>query len=187
VKGVGPQAISRAVRERRLIPGHDKLVDPTTATNRAYLGADPWERIGKLGAATTAAGSGGNGHRRVDVRLRAFASKAEVELEKKHLECEKLAIQNAASRRELAPVLTATRALADLGEVLRVQLLYLPRRMAARILAAAQGGADVKKIEALLITEIAGGIEKFRDAAVVRFEEHLAEIAEQEGDNAEEA
>ena len=130
----------------------------------------------------------GKNHR-FDTRLKVFTSRAEVELQKKRLECERLEIQNAAARRELAPVLTTTRALADLGEVMRVQFLYLPRRMAARLLAAAQeDGCDVHRIEALLVAELAGGIQKFKDAAARSFEEHLAEIIEQgEGDADEEA
>lgn len=49
IKGVTMPAITRAVKEGRLVLTADRRIDPEIPKNREFLGRDPWQRPGSDG------------------------------------------------------------------------------------------------------------------------------------------
>ena len=169
IKGTSKAAVTQAVKRGRLKSAADGSIDTEHPTNRKYLKAPP-------------ADGGRNGRQRTGLGKDAVVAKAELDRRKKRLECEKLELENEIKRKEHAPVIHVRRTMADLGGILNVHFLHLPRRIVAQVIARVQRGDGPKEIEQYIQSEIAQGIESFKDAAVKKFQEHLADMDEEEAD-----
>lgn len=169
IKGTSRASITQAVRRGRLKSGKDKSIDPDHPINSKYFKAAP------------ADGHRGGG-RRAGLGVDAVKSKAEIERRLKRLKCEELELKNALKRKELAPVLSARRTMADLGGILGVHFLHLPRRMVSMIVAKVKRGETAQDIEQYLTAEITRSIENFKQAAISKFQEHIAEMDKEDAD-----
>jgi len=169
IKGTSRAAITQAVRHGRLKSNKDGSINPDHPKNKRYF---------KRPAA--------DGHRKSRTRtglgIDVVKAKAEVERRLKRLQCEKLEIDNAVKRGEFAPRLSAIRTMSDLGVILNVHFLHMPKRMVAMLIAKVHSGEDSRAIEQYLTEEIARGIENFKAAAIAKFKEHIAEMDEEDRD-----
>ena len=176
--GVSLSAVSKALAQGRTVATTKGGIDLRRKINKYFLAShmhpEKKENVpgDELGLPPKKPGA--------DKSIQMFLSRPVVEIRKKILECEKLELQNARTRNELIPTETARRTVADLGEVLRTSLLYLPRRSAAHVLALAQSGAEGHKVEEYLAGEVQKAVSDFKTAAVRRLEEHLVEIEQEE-------
>ncbi len=166
IKGTSRAAVTQAVKRGRLVSGSDKSIDTNHPTNRKYLKRPP-------------ADGGKRGRSRPKLGVDSVVAKAIVDRRLKELQCQKLEIDNAVKRKELAPVLSVTRTMADLGGILGVHFLHLPRRMVAQVVAMVKRGDPEQDIEQFIRGEISRGIENFKKAAVAKFTEHVKEMDEE--------
>lgn len=202
IKGVSRSAITRAVREGRVVLNKDGLIDERRKVNKLYLSTEKYTPMtsvkagDKSGTKTGGKDAPGSGSTQVltptmlnrlasrqEKADRAKEAKSALEAQKTREEIEKLRIYNGEKRRTLVPVLTAAHTMADLGATISTHLLQFPRRVCERVRAMSLAGATTKDVELYLAGEMTRAIEQFQATAIERFEAAIAEIDEAEDDD----
>lgn len=169
IKGTSRAAVTQAVKRGRLKSGKDKTIDTNDPTNRRYFRNPP-------------ADGGRSSRRRPAQGEETVLTDALSKIRERMLKCEKLEIENAQKRKELVPTLLAARTMADLGAILGVHFLHLPKRIVPMLIAKVQSGEDARAVEQYLTEELTRGIENFKASAVSKFQEHIAEMDEEDQD-----